>query len=328
MEADSKPVPDTFFWVFVFGAIGAVIGVCILAPWPWATPEVSKNTIEAFMNTKEFDVWRVIVLITASLFLVLPLPAWTSLKKLWEDTSIDPRPDTIRLGISAVILLILFALPFIVEPILACFDKLEIPRKLSRPLPGHNLRVLILPIIGALGTLLPASLGIWLLQAAIEKKDSLNVKDYLRFREQLQQLLLILGVILGLAVLVTGAERLALTALMHPFADLIKGENPLRFNLETAYPAIRVLASGAYLTMLVALIYVPTFASFRKVGLELVNKLLPPSDKPAKGWETYNKERKALEELLQVKVSARKSLETMVPLLLPLLGGLTSTLLG
>jgi hypothetical protein len=87
-----------------------------------------------------------------------------------------------------------------------------------------------------------------------------------------------------------------------------------------------VILHGLVLSLLVALIYLPTFATLQRTGTGIRDSVegLPEPGDPM--LEARLAKRKALDELLRLQISASASFRTSVAILSPLLGSLTSLL--
>jgi hypothetical protein len=87
-----------------------------------------------------------------------------------------------------------------------------------------------------------------------------------------------------------------------------------------------VLTYGFYFTVIVALVYAPTYFSLLHTGYALLDRLYPVQQVEALG-ETVSR-RKIFEESLQLNINVEQSLRTGLIVLSPLLTGLVSLLLG
>jgi hypothetical protein len=190
--------------------------------------------------------------------------------------------------------------------------------KWQSPFAYHRAKIIAILTIGFVTTALPAAIGIWLIRAGLRatfqkiQPSDTHVRQYLQFRERLQRFILILGTVVGLATLGAGAARKALIA----------------WGVSTdAYPASFVLVYGAYFTMLIALVYIPTYSSLLEIGRHLRDTFFPTLLLNTSDWaDTYAK-RKKLEELLQLQTTVQQSLQASVAIFAPLLSGIISFVL-
>jgi hypothetical protein len=118
---------------------------------------------------------------------------------------------------------------------------------------------------------------------------------------------------IGMATLSLGALRKAVLAVGY------SGE---------AFPAVLVLAYGAYFTFLVGLIYLPVFAALRETGLRFLNQSYPFPSVMESTWTEQCGKRQTLGKVLRLEATAEQSLRSGVAILAPLVGGGVSVLLG
>ena len=164
-----------------------------------------------------------------------------------------------------------------------------------------------------------AAIGIWLIQAAVERTferdDAPTVTQIARFvelRERMQLLLTSLSVMLGGAILNAGALRLAVLA-----------DNP-----DADFPAELVLIYGAAVSGLIALGYAPTHARTLAIGRDVRDRCFPMPSPSSASWAAWQADRKAFEELLGLQARATGSLRVGASILTPLAGSIVSLLLG
>jgi hypothetical protein len=186
------------------------------------------------------------------------------------------------------------------------------------PLPHSLEKFAVILAIGFITTILPAAVGIWLIRAGLRvvfnkiQPDEEHIQQYLRFRDQLQQFISILGTVIGLATLATGAAR--------------KGLIAWGASVE-AYPLTIVLVYGAYYTVIVALVYIPTYSSLVEIGRGLLEAFFPKSSPKSGNWTDMYAKRRDLEELLQLRTSVQHNLQSSVAVFAPLLSGILAALL-
>jgi hypothetical protein len=174
-------------------------------------------------------------------------------------------------------------------------------------------------LISFVTTALPAAIGSWLVQAGLRSDfDKIEpteqfLRRYLHYQQHQQRLLWIFAATVGLATLSMGATRKALIA---------GGLDADRF------PPILVLTFGAYLTLITALVYVPTYASLLQAGHRLCDAFVPMPSPDSKSWNDAYSQRKNLEEFLQLRMPSSQNLRTIAAIFAPLFTGLVSVLLG
>jgi hypothetical protein len=182
-------------------------------------------------------------------------------------------------------------------------------------IPHRYPKILTLTAFALLVALI-AAMAIWLIRGRAEALGRSpmitrsELQTYLRLRTDLEWLLGFLGAVISLAVL-AGA------ALQHVF---------LAYNKKADSGAEGVILYGLVLSLLVALTYLPTFATLQRTGTRIrdsVERLPEPADPTL---EARLAKRKALDELLRLQISASTSFRASVAILSPLLGSLTSLL--
>lgn len=181
-------------------------------------------------------------------------------------------------------------------------------------IPHRYPKILALTALALLVALI-ASMTIWLIRGRAEALASSptitksELRTYLRLRADLEWLLGFLGAVIGLAVL-AGAEL----------------QHVLSFDKKADFGAEGTVLYGLVLSLLVALIYLPTFATLQRTGTRIRDSVegLPEPGDPM--LEARLAKRKALDELLKLQISASASFRASVAILSPLLGSLTSLL--
>jgi hypothetical protein len=193
-------------------------------------------------------------------------------------------------------------------------------------IPWLHLKIIALTGLGLPVTLI-AAMAIWLIRGRAEAPGRSStitrseLQTYLRLRTDLEWLLGFLGAVIGLAVL-AGAElqRLFRSAEFHQFFP--------SYDKKAGFGAEGIVLYGLFLSLLVALIYLPTFFTLQRMGARIRDSVegLPELGDPM--LEARLAKRKALDELLRLQISASASFRTGVAILSPLLASLTSLLPG
>jgi hypothetical protein len=182
-------------------------------------------------------------------------------------------------------------------------------------IPRRHLKILVLTAL-ALSVALVASMSIWLIRGrgeALGRSPALSRSElgtYLRLRSDLEWLLGFLGTVIGLAVFASAGLRHVV----------------LSYDKKANYGAEDVILYGFVLSLLVALIYLPTYATVQRTGTRIrdtVEQLPQPDDQKL---EEQIAKRSALDDLLGLQISASASFRVGVAILSPLLGSLTSLL--
>ncbi len=240
--------------------------------------------------------------------------------------------------------------------------RIGIPKEIARsglgdprsPLTHQGLKLPPVLVVGMLVGLLAIG-GMWLVSLAFERlatKPPLragSIDLFLALRDELNTLLAIAAVIVGLGALATGALREAVLAandekvyrdsavtcltrylneppeeVLRNFDDLTKAHpDCIKLKFAREY----VFEYGLFFTGLLAIAYAPSFLAMRRAGVRLRNKAYPmlaPGD--AKFFDRLE-ERRRLDEFLQTNLSANANFKAGVAILTPLAGSLVSLLL-
>jgi hypothetical protein len=297
-------VPRTQF-VMLVAALGVFIGPAIVLAdrlsWSPATRSLARS--------EAFQLW-VGTLAAGTMFWTVALPPVTaSFLRHWRARDRPARDEV--LPSAAVLVLFVAAVavtPRIVEP-------------LPPFMPHEQLKIALVTSI-ALATGLVASMSIWLVRGRLrglceQPPGREQLQECLRLRTDLERLLAFLGATIGLAVFASAALRqVALEySSRHPSEHV-------------AFSPAAVVVYGFVLTLLVALIYVPTHATYEHAVSRFRDELEPFPDPRSPDFDARVARRAALDRLLGLDVSAAGSFRAGVAILTPLLASLTSLLPG
>jgi len=175
-------------------------------------------------------------------------------------------------------------------------------------------KILVLTAFALLVALI-AAMAIWLIRGRAEALapgpgiTRSELQTYMRLRADLERLLGFLGAVIGLAVLAYAGLRNAVLSYGKPDPG-----------------AERIVLYGIVLSLMLALIYLPTFATLQRTGTGIRDSVecLPEPGDPV--LEARLAKRKALDELLGLQITASASFRAGAAILSPLLGSLTSLL--
>jgi hypothetical protein len=303
MDIKKSGILSTFKSLFVFiGPIfGVVLGTAIFLVGTGTTSDSQES-----IRSPEFLIW---VFLNDSLFALYPLLIFW----LWKDLSQLKEyllKNKLEVVLFIIIVTALYFFPFVIAALVL---ELETP-----PLESIRLRIFLIEFIGFVIGALPMSLGIWLVYLAGRdwigntKLSGEAVDDYKRYRNNLQQFLTGLGVLLSLAVLASAAARQAAV-------------DPVKV-MEGRYPTL-LLLFGAYYTALIATVYFPAYGILTSVGHNILNGAfsLPPLD--SESWANTYSKRKLLEEMLELKVTGMQRFVATITLLAPFVSSIFSLLL-
>ncbi len=285
----------------VMGLLDFAIGAALLL-FGWDRTARS-NT---FVHTTGFAVWGAVVAGQVAYWLVVAIPLWNDLVAGWRRVR-PARTTIIVLGI--VLTLALVALP-----------TFSGATNIDWPLWGHNTKVRVVTLLGALGVGVPALLGIAIVERGAKQRGSSafavgDIAAAVEARSQIVRFLSIAGTVIGLAVLAAGALRKATVPSFVP---------------DDAFPTEGVVLYGAFFTGLLLLVYVPAHIAVRRLGTRAAGKYFPLTDLPdpsSDAFKPWLDRRATLEGLLQLNGTASQQLQASVFILTPLISGVIATLL-
>ena len=200
-----------------------------------------------------------------------------------------------------------------------------LPRRWLDPIPSFipdvHQRILLVTILAAVPVVV-ASSSIWLIRGRAErlaKERKLEEKDlrtYLTLRSDLQWLLGFLGAVIGLAVLASAALRQVVELYAHKHASA---------NIPVAQG---IIVYGLLLSLLLALIFLPTWATVQQAGVLLRDEVATLPALTSDALEDRVRKRDVVDELMGLRVSASTSFKAGVAILAPLIGSLATLLPG
>jgi hypothetical protein len=211
-------------------------------------------------------------------------------------------------------------------------------RKLPNYFWGHTVKVLLLTVLGVIVGLI-AAVGIWLVRGGLRQLAALATQElatkralhtFLGLQADLQRFLGTLGAILGLLILSTGAQRLAV----------------LSYSDDTEYGYGLVLVYGFFFSILVAAVYVPTHLTLTSVGNGIRDAFFPellptpehwpeadretpeaPATEHRDTWDERTAKREKLGAMLGLQVGPLSQFKASAAILTPFIGSLTALLL-
>lgn len=291
----------TTFKTMLLSIVGASIGALI---YFWGSPSTHESQV--FITTSEFITWFFINEVVFAAYPILILLIWKPL------TLLSKHIRSIRAEVSgsSILLLVLFLIPQWVGIFVVQIDPL--------PLEYSNAKMFIFMLVGFFASALPLSVGIWLTQAAIHDtffkatQTQNDIKDFFRLRDYLKQFLMSLGAFLSLLTLASAALRSVAIA---------SGATDVNH-----YPVVYLLLFGVYYTLLLAIVYFPSYHSLVSARLRLLDVYfeLPPPN--AGGWAKAYAGRKQLEEILELKGGLVQQLITSTTLLSPFVSAILTAL--
>ncbi|MFC1989429.1 hypothetical protein ACFLVW_02535 [Chloroflexota bacterium] len=289
---------DRAWTTIALASVGAIIGAVIIL-YPYRFVGLTSQT-QVLIAKPEFVLWLSINCVLTAFSAVIILPLWRSVIQFRKHFI----GNKLEIVLSLAILLVLLSVPTVptfLDLLSSASDKFP-----QLPLQYFSLKILILTIFFGIFIGLLIATGIWLVNAALRsrfeniKPSKEDVSRYLCYREYLQRYLWMGGVTLGLGILAAGAL------------------SKLHITVGSQYPSLFVLVYGAYLTILLMLVYIPAYVSLTAVGRQLRDTIFPLPSLNSKSWTDAYLKRKHLEELLQLRITAGQNLRENIAILAPL----------
>jgi len=297
-------------FVLFLGVIGALIGAALLLKWHGTFDHKTHPSAHLFIRRPETIFWICLICGQTALWTVLSLPVVRALRAQGL-----PRRWT-GIVLSSLVLIATLTLFMIVAGRI----------RNDYPLPHHAQKIIVLTVWGFLLALI-TSVVIWLVHDQAGRyttmtheptKDELDAVMHLQ--DTLGQMLTILGAVIGAAVLATAALRRALAA----WNTYVDAHPKLHLVSAGEVPYVYVLLYGGFFSLLLALIYFPTFLEIQAAGRRIRDHAAALPDPSGKSFDDVVTRRKNLEDLLQLDVATSNSFRAGVAILAPL----TTSLLG
>jgi hypothetical protein len=307
-DADAS-LPRTQF-VMLAAVVGLALGAGVIyidaGSWNQAT--------KSFAKSSAFQFW-VGLLAAQTMLWTLALPPLLSLfRRQWRARRLGAlRREVVP---SALVLSSLVA-ALVILP--------RLTQKLPDFMPHRALKVDVLTGLALIVALL-ASMSIWLIRSRAETLQGAQpinkhtLDTFSRMRSDLERLLGFLGLVIGLAVLASAALRHVALLADEKAAFALPG------NKKVDFPADTVVLYGLVLSLILALVYLPSYLTLQQTGQRLRDRIQPLPEPDDPQFEAHLAKRKAIDELLGLQVSASASFRAGVFILTPLLGSLTSLL--
>ncbi|MEM7125690.1 MAG: hypothetical protein AAF702_05155 [Chloroflexota bacterium] len=289
----------------IAAVVGIVVGGILFLAGSQVNPESAK-----FVKTPQFITWYLLILILPAYWSIVVIPLWQSV----GDFDQPKRTTFITVLGSALVIIVGLA----VEPILTYATGSGSFSFVESPLAYHWIRMSILMTLG-LATVAPAVTGIWYVSrtasqiASQSRIHNEHIEALVWLRVRLQWYITVLGIVVGLVTLATGALRNAILAF-----------DPIQ---KTTFTVEIVLVYGGLFTLLLAFVYVPVHQSLLRVGRYVRDEAFPINSLSRSNWDEWFSRRNDFEELLHLKSNSYESFQTGVLILGPLLTGLVAILL-
>ena len=324
----------------------ALLSILVVA-WVILVDARSTDVGKAFTSTPEFLFWLLVLGGQAAVWVVaLPYVAAT----VWRRGR-DLRAHR-ALGAVAVLSVALTALVLLAISVRFTVGAPEnddpplrgVPSGDAWPLPDHGDRVGPL-VVFAMLVVVAAVVGIWLAGIAlreIARRPSVDqVPRFVELRNEINMLLAIAGVVIGLGTLASGLLReavlatneIALTDKPETQPSVPIQDDPSTTPTEAYRTALEfdpeyVALYGLFFTLLLALAFAPSYLALRSAARELRERTLPLPPPTADEFDDVRQKRQTLDELLQTNLAALGSFKAGIAILSPLAGSLTALVLG
>lgn len=264
----------------------------------------STTVSERFVESSGFATWAAVIAAQSAVWTVVTVPLWREVISSYRATA--PSPS-------------IWVIPALIVVALGLLASYSPSRGTDWPLAGHQVKVWILTTAAALGVGLPAIFGICLVQDRVRRHqpENLTTTDVdlaVSARAQTRRFLGVAGAVIGLAVLASGALRLATVT---------------EFMTEVDFPAAGVLLYGAFFTALLLLVYVPAHLSLRRLCLDIRESFFPVADMPpptSSEFGSWMDARARLDALTQVNLTTAQQLQASLFILAPLISGVLGAL--
>jgi hypothetical protein len=297
---------DVTTWlVLVVFLLGASVGFLVLFAdrWSWHTNQIVAS------HSSPVVLWAALLCAQTGLW---------ALALLWLLPTIRSLPGEYRranrneiVGSSIVILAIVIAISVsgMVHPMWPNYFR------------GHAIKLGMLTILGGLVGLVAAR-GVWSVHGGLKllaRRDlgsDESLKTFLSLRDDAGRFLSVLGAIIGLLVLTTGAQRRAVLWYSS------------HHDIHTHYGFELVLLYGFLFTVLVAAVYLPTSLTITEVGNRIRDAVFPPVPASRPEWADRLEKREKLGQLLGLEQGPVVRLKAGVAILTPLIGSLVGLLLS
>jgi hypothetical protein len=343
--------------------IACASGAAIAALVVWILWHAARSKgSEAFISTLQFLLWILVLSAQAVVWVLGSFMAGSIVRRRLPGLRATGALSTRTLLQIVVAALVLFALAGLT--ISKAGQWIGIPDAIASaqlgdppsPLEHANVKLPPIVVVGMLAGMVAIG-GMWLVSLAFEGARrgpvrAASINRFVGLRDDLNTLLAIAGVIVGLGALSSGALREAVLAANDQAFYRNKAVHCLQLvdrpppkerrevlqqfdELEKAHPICvqlrfareYVFEYGLFFTGLLAIAYAPSFLTMRRAGIRLRNRAYPMLTPGHEGFFDRLDERRRLDEFLQTNLSANASFKAGVAIFTPLAGSVLSLLL-
>ena len=301
--------------VLVLGTLGGAIPFFM---YLWNFPISTQAEARDFAHAPSFATWVFLLSIIFSLVTIILIPSWKICRELYLAVVKENSPRNVMgmLVVSAVMYLCVLVALFLLSKRVFVLPHGDFISEL-------NVNFAVVYTYSALG-FFPVMFCIVLINYIAEimsnkidivkddkKELPIFIQEYLDYRNLLQVCLITNGILLSLNPIVTSA-----------YLSIWKEIGI--FTAET-FPSQAIIIYGLIFTLLLILIYVPTYITLTNVGKELRDAKYPLN---IDALENTLKDRKMLNDLLQINFGITENLKSGIFTLSPLISGLLASLIG
>jgi len=302
-------------YILVGGAFGGAIPFFM---YLWKFPASTQTVAQQFVHTRSFLTWIFLLSILFSLVTIILIPGWKVFHELYSSV-IKENSQWNVVGMLVVSVAIYLGV-FIALNSLS-IQVVDLPDSdFMGELNARFAAVYIYALLGLFLVLFSIILVYYMAEIMSNKIDlikdnkkelSVFIQECLDYRNLLQVCLIIAGILSSLATIITSA-----------FFSIWKEVGV--FTTET-FPSQVIIVYGLIFTLLLTLIYAPTYITLTNVGRELRDTKYPLD---IDALEDTMKNRKMLDDLLQTNIGITENLKNGIFTLSPLVSGLIAGLLG
>jgi len=301
--------------VLVLGVLGGAVPFLM---YLWNFPTSTEVEAQQFAHAPSFATWVFLLSTVFSFVTIILIPSWKICIELYSAVVKENRPRNIKsmLIVSAVMYPCVLVALFLLSSRVFILPNSTFMNEL-------NINFAVVYIYSALG-FYPVMFCIVLINYMAEimsnkinivknnkKELPIFIQEYLDHRNLLQICLITNGILLSLNPIVTAAY-LSIWREIGAFTP-------------QTFPSQAIIIYGLIFTLLLILIYVPTYIALTNVGRKLRDTMYPLD---VDMLEATMKNRKILDELLQTNIGITENLKSGFFTLSPLVSGLIAGLLG
>lgn len=322
---NSNTKPDTRQILFqpLYIPITSALGFAlVLALFVWNYPSPNDPVGQEFVSAPEFWVWVSLLGLMSAFLTIVFAPLWKQFIDLFKEQVSGDRQGQ-RAGLILMISVGTIIYVFLIALVYGIVPSIRFEFQSGFPV-GHSERMSVLYIY-ALIALLPLMAAISLVYKGVLDKaggissvasneaELLKIADeLLRYRNLLQNYLLIAGVVVSIIPVATAILRSILMT--------------TGYATEQNFPMTVVISYGLFFTMVLVLFYAPTHLLLSEASRKLRDTLCPIGG--VSTLEECLRQRKALDEWLQTNIGLAQNLKAGIFALSPLISSFVASVLG